>query len=238
MGILYIVSTPIGNLQDITIRAIQVLRSVDFIACENTRKASILLKSIQGKISIASTNKIPELISYHEHNEKKRIDQIINALYNKKSVALVSDAGTPTISDPGFKLVKECVKLGIRIESIPGPCSLITALVVSGLPTDKFLFVGYLPRKLGHRKKFLKNIQASNIYIESTIILFESPHRLIKTLQEMQNVYGDINIVIARELTKIHEEIKRGLISEIIKYYSSSNGKLRGEIVILFSFKT
>jgi len=220
MGTLYVVATPIGNLEDITIRAIKTLLSVNTIACEDTRHTGLLLKHLsnmyhklvydtQGNQSENIENKRPDLISYYEQNEFRRIPEIINALKNGLSVALVSDAGTPAISDPGFKLIRECIQEGIRVESIPGPSSVISALVSSGLPTDKFLFLGYPPRKPGHRKTFFESIKKSREYIKATCILFEAPHKLLKTLTEMQEVFGDIEIVIARELTKIHEEIKR-----------------------------
>lgn len=228
MGNLYIVATPIGNLQDITLRAIDTLKKVDAIACEDTRKTSVLLKSlnIEGK----------HLISYYEQNELKRIPEIINALENGLSIALVSDAGTPTISDPGFKLVRECIKVGIKVESIPGPSSPISALVSSGLPTDKFLFVGYPPRKPGNRKRLLKNISSIVQIIEPTLVIFEAPHRLIKTLEEINEVFGDINIVLSRELTKIHEEIRREKISNSLKHFRKTNPK--GEFTILFNLKS
>ena len=253
MGILYIVATPIGNLQDITIRAIKILKSVDAIACEDTRKTGILLKYINtrhsgesrskrrlqnpsfgdsGRASLARmTNLQPRLISYYEQNELQRIPEIINALKNGLNIALVSDAGTPTISDPGFKLVRECIREGIKVESIPGPSSLISALVSSGLPTDKFLFLGFLPKKPGHRKALFDNL--TKMPIKTTIIFFEGPHHLVRTLEEMKQVFGDIDIVISRELTKIHEEILRTKISESIVHFSKVAPK--GEFVILFN---
>jgi len=236
MGTLYIVSTPIGNLQDISIRAIKVLNNVDFIACEDTRKTRLLLKFSRNYIEPGDVNSHPDLISYYEHNEMARIPQIINALKNNNDIALVSDAGTPAISDPGFKLIRECIRQGIKVESIPGPSSIIQALVISGLPTDKFLFLGYFPKKPGRKKKLLESIKESNKYIEATIIAFEAPHRLLDTLKEILSNYGDIEIVVARELTKIYEEVKRGSVSDIIKYYSQEI-KPKGEFVILFSFK-
>lgn len=231
MGTLYIVATPIGNLQDITLRAVKTLQSVDAIACEDTRKTGMLLKYIREKISTDVQTKKPLLISYYEQNEFKRIPQIITFLKNGGSVALVSDAGTPTISDPGFKLVRECVKEGVKVESIPGPSSLISALVVSGLPTDKFLFLGYLPKKPGHRLKLLQNYTLNPI--PCTLIFFEAPHRLVKTLEEMKEIFGDIDIVICRELTKVHEEIRREKISEAIKHFEQVVPK--GELTILFN---
>lgn len=231
MGTLYIVATPIGNLQDIALRAIKTLQSVDAIACEDTRKTGILLSRI---LPISNTPNKPRLISYYEQNELQRIPEIINALMNGLNIALVSDAGTPTISDPGFKLVRECIKERIRVESIPGPSSVISALVSSGLPTDKFLFMGYPPRKPGHRKKTFQSLTTVLRSIKVTVIFFEAPHRITRTLEELREVFGDIDIVICRELTKIHEEIRREKISTSIVHFSNTNPK--GEFVILFNF--
>lgn len=225
MGNLYIVATPIGNLQDLSFRAVEILKRVELIACEDTRRCGLLLKHI-GRVSA------PTLLSYYEESELRRIPQIINALKNGLSVALVSDAGTPTISDPGFKLVRECIQQGIRVESIPGPSAAISALVSSGLPTDKFLFVGYLPRKQGKRTKFLQDINSIVQTIKLTIIIFEAPHRLAQTLGELKEVFGEIDIVIARELTKVHEEIRREKISGSINHFQQKAPK--GEFVILF----
>lgn len=236
MGILYVVATPIGNLQDISKRAITTLSSVDAIACEDTRRAGILLQQLNISVETRFTSvngKKPQLISYYEQNELQRIPQIITALKNGLSVALISDSGTPTISDPGFKLVRECIREDITVESIPGPSSVITALVVSGLPTDKFLFLGFLPRKSGHRIKMLQNISLIVQTVKLTVIFFEAPHRLIGTLEEMQKAYGDINIVICRELTKVHEEIRREAISESIQHFSKI--KPKGEVTVLFN---
>lgn len=234
MGILYIVATPIGNLQDITLRAIKTLQSVDVIVCEDTRKTGLLLQRIIQTSEVESTRPLrSRLISYYEQNELQRIPEIINALKNGLNIALVSDAGTPTISDPGFKLVRECIREGIRVESIPGPSSAISALVSSGLPTDKFLFLGYPPKKPGHRKDFFRNIASMIRIIKATIIMFEGPHRIIRTLEEMKEIFGDIDIVICRELTKIHEEIRREKISDSITHFIKTNPK--GEFVILFN---
>lgn len=239
MGILYIVATPIGNLQDITLRAIEILLRVDFIACEDTRKTGMLLKYIKDKHLLntmaGELPRKPVLISYYEQNEFQRIPGIINSLKNGCNVALVSDAGTPTVSDPGFKLVRECVNEGIRVESIPGPSSVVSALVVSGLPTDKFLFLGYPPHKPGHRKKLWENVKESLNSIKSTVIFFEAPHKLIRTLEELKNIYGDIDIVICRELTKIHEEKRREKVSQSLDHFSKTNPK--GELVILFNIR-
>lgn len=228
MGILYIVATPIGNLQDITLRAIKTLQSVDAIACEDTRKTGMLLSKI---LPIDASK--PRLVSYYEQNELQRIPEIINALKNGLNIALVSDAGTPTISDPGFKLVRETIREGISVESIPGPSSVISSLVSSGLPTDKFLFFGYPPKKPGHRKTFFHNVASMIRIIKVTIIMLEAPHKIIRTLEEMKEVFGDIDIAICRELTKIHEEIRREKISTSIEHFSEINPK--GEFVILFN---
>ncbi len=220
MGILYLVATPIGNLSDITLRALDTLKSVDLILAEDTRHSGLLLAHYQIK---------KPLLSYEEHNELQRIPEIIEKLKAGQNIALISDAGTPTISDPGFKLVREAIKMGISVVSIPGASSILTALTSSGLPTDKFLFLGYLPKKEGHRKKLLENCELNPVVC--TLIIFEAPHRLLKTLQEMQDVFGDREIVICRELTKIHEEIRREKISESIIHFRKVNPK--GEFVIL-----
>lgn len=218
---LYLVSTPIGNLKDITLRAIEILSSVDVIACEDTRKTGLMLQNLK------IINK-PQLLSYYEENEKGRIPQIISFLREGKDVALVSNAGTPTISDPGYKLVRECLNQGIMVESIPGPSSVLTALTVSGLPTDRFLFLGFLSKKEGKRK-----ITLASLPKKTTIIFFESPFRLVKTLKELKEIFGDIDIVICRELTKVYEETRREKISNAINHFFEV--KPRGEFVILFN---
>lgn len=243
MGTLFIVSTPIGNLEDITIRAIKTLLSVDTVACEDTRRTGLLLKHLRSTYHTLahdtqvndSENKTPDLISYYEQNEFRRIPEIINALKNGLNVALVSDAGTPAISDPGFRLIRECVREGIRVESIPGPSSVISGLVSSGLPTDKFLFLGYPPHKPGHRKQLYQNLLKcieSFKNIQPTVVLFEAPHKLITTLQELQEVFGDMEITICRELTKMHEEVRRESINKSIQHFSKQTPK--GEFVLLF----
>lgn len=234
-GTLYIVSTPIGNLQDISLRAAKILQTVHAIACEDTRRAGTLLKFIRENTLLATGGNRPYLVSYFEQNELKRIPQIITFLKNGQDIALISDAGTPTISDPGFKLVRECVKEGIKVESIPGPSSVTSSLVVSGLPTDKFLFLGYLPRKGGHREKLLQNLKKNLQLLKFTVIFFEAPHRLIQTLNEIQKIFGDIDAVICRELTKIHEEVRREKISSSIKHFTEIAPK--GEFVILFNLE-
>ncbi len=237
MGILYIVATPIGNLEDISIRALKTLMHVDGIACEDTRRTGTFLQVLDQRyhkiiFSEGETYHRPELLSYHEHNELQRIPEIITALKNGLNIALISDAGTPAISDPGFKLIRECIVQGIQIEAIPGPSSVISALVVSGMPTDKFLFLGYPPRKPGHRKDFFKKVLVSQEQLSSTVILFESPHKLITTLTDLQSVFGDIDIVICRELTKIYESKRREKISITLEHYKKTVPK--GEYVLLF----
>jgi len=235
MGILYIVSTPIGNLQDIGIRAIKILTEIGYIACEDTRKTGFLLKKMRDIYSkLYPGNQMqerPYLLSYFEQNEEKRIPEIINFLKNGQDIALVCDAGTPAISDPGFKLIREAIREGVEVESIPGPSSVISALVVSGLPTDKFFFAGYPPKKPGHRKSLLIKLKKTKEELKFTIILFEAPHKLLRTLLEIKDVFGDVDLVLARELTKIFEEVKRDNLSSLIGYFEKKNPK--GEFVIL-----
>ena len=232
MGNLYIVSTPIGNLQDITLRALETLASVDFIASEDTRHTTILIKKYFEENPREITDK---LFPYYEEIEVQKIPQVMNLLLNDKNVALVSDAGTPTISDPGFKLVREALANKIKVISIPGPTSLISALVSSGLPTDKFQFLGFLPQKPGHRLKFLIDLKKSLEILSSTVIFFESPYKIKKSLIDLKEVFGDIEIVVGRELTKIHEEVIKDKISIFIEKYEKSSPK--GELVILFNLK-
>lgn len=236
MGTLYIVATPIGNLEDITIRAIKTLFSVDGIACEDTRKTGQLLKILKEKhpgfVQEKYLDERARLMSYYEQNENFRIPEIINALKNGLNIALISDAGTPLVSDPGFRLVRECVKEGIKIEAIPGASSVLASLTVSGLPSDKFLFLGYPPHSGGKRAKLYENTKKSLEYIDSTVVLFEAPHKLLTTLSELQVEFGDIEIVICRELTKIHEEVRREKISEAITHFEKTNPK--GEFALLF----
>lgn len=216
-GILYIVSTPIGNLEDITHRALRILKEVPLIAAEDTRRTRILLSHY--KINTP-------LISYFEHNRFTRIPRIIDHLSSGHSLAVVTDAGTPGISDPAYKLVRAALKAGCRIEPIPGASAFLTALVSSGLPTDRFLFEGFLPAKKG-RKQRLKQI----VEEKATIIFYESPNRLLRTLKDILTVMGDRPATIGRELTKLHEEIIRGKISTLISYFTTTAP--RGEFVIM-----
>jgi len=217
-GSLYVVSTPIGNLADITLRAIEVLKSVDLIAAEDTRHTKILTSRYDIKTP---------LTSFYEYNKLSKGERIIGQLKEGKSVALVSDAGTPGISDPGSSVIKAAIDNGIDVIPIPGPAALIAALVVSGKPTHRFSFEGFLPVKRGARVKRLKEIAASG----RTAVLYESPHRLLKTLRDAAEVFGDAEIVCARELTKKFEEIRRERITDLIAHFEAQ--KPRGEFILV-----
>jgi len=225
---LYLVSTPIGNLEDIALRALNTLFSVEIVLCEDTRKTLNLLEHYR-----KPGQSLPKLISYFEENELKRIPEVISELKKGTNIALVTNSGTPTISDPGFKLVRECWKEGIKVITIPGPSSPIAALASSGLPTDKFIFLGFPPNKSGQRIKLFTNLKESLKSISSTVIFFESPFRIQKSLVDLKDVFGDIEIVICRELTKVFEETKKGKISQLIDHFSKV--KPKGELVILFN---
>ncbi len=216
-GILYIVSTPIGNLKDITYRAVETLQNVSLIAAEDTRHSGILLKHYNIKT--------PQ-VSYFEHNRFTRIPKIIETLKSGSDIAVITDAGTPGVSDPAYKLVRAAIDENIKIESIPGSSALLTALVSSGLPTDRFLFEGFIPSKKG-RKKRLETIKDEN----ATIVFFESPHRLGRTLKDIYAVFGNRPAVLARELTKMYEEIIRGTVAELMTYFSQKAPK--GECVLM-----
>jgi 16S rRNA (cytidine1402-2'-O)-methyltransferase len=218
-GILYLVSTPIGNLGDITYRAVEILNSVDLIACEDTRHSKILLD----RYGIQKP-----LTSYFDFSERKRAPQIIEKIQNGSSVALISDAGTPGVADPGYRLIAEAIRCRVRIEALPGPCALVQALVLSGLPTDQFIFEGFFPVKDGPRRKRLLSLKNET----RTVIFYESPHRLLKTLKAIREVLGDIPIVVARELTKKFEEIIREKVSGAIALFEQK--AVLGEFVILF----
>jgi 16S rRNA (cytidine1402-2'-O)-methyltransferase len=215
---LYIVPTPIGNLKDITLRSLDILEKVDYIFCEDTRRTKILLDHYQIK------NK--NLISYFAPKEEEKIPYLLEILKNNDA-ALVVDAGMPVISDPGYKLIKVCLENNIKIEVLPGPSSFLTALVGSGFPLDKFLFLGFLP------KKGLKNYLEKFKNLEVTIIFYESPKRILKTLRIIKEVFNEGKIVIAREISKIYEEYLRGNLDEMIKVLEKRN--LKGEITVIFS---
>ena len=218
MSKLYIIPTPIGNLKDITIRAIEILKEVDLILAEDTRKSIKLLSHF---------DIITPMSSYHQHNEHKKLDSIIHKLKSGKTLALISDAGTPSISDPGFLLVRECVKNKINFETLPGPTALIPSLINSSFSSERFIFEGFLPIKKG-RVKRLDSLKDET----RTIILYESPHKLIKTINDLIHTLGSKRRVsVSRELTKIYEETIRGELTEILDYFN--NKKLKGEFVIV-----
>ncbi len=237
MGNLYLVATPIGNLEDITIRAIKTLFSVDGVICEDTRKTGLLLRELRKRYpdyaQPSNGEKYQRMLSFYEQNELQRIPEVITALKNGLNLALVSDAGTPLISDPGFKLVRECIKRKINVISVPGVSAVISSLILSGFPTDKFLFLGYPPRKEGNRRKYFLQAKDSQKSIMSTMIFFEAPHKIRRTLGEIRDIFGNIPIVLCRELTKIHEEIRHELIAEAIEHFEKHEPK--GEFVILIN---
>lgn len=222
-GTLYIVSTPIGNMEDITLRALRILKEVDLIAAEDTRRTGLLLKhfGIQAPLT-----------SYFEGNELKKKEFILAKLKEGKNVALVSDAGTPGVSDPGFRLIQLAIENQLPIVPIPGSSAVITALSVSGLPTDAFLFKGFLPHKSKKRRDLLKELEN----VRETLIFYESPHRISETLRDILEILGDREIVLTRELTKVYEEIIRGKVSEILNQIGDRT--LKGEITLVISGKT
>lgn len=239
-GNLYIVSTPIGNMQDITIRAIKTLFEVDVIFSEQAQKTGMLLnRIIEDYPMLVQGNKKPRIISFNEFEEEMKIYEVIQLVEAGQNAALVSEAGTPLISDPGFKLVRKAYEKGIHVIPVPGASSVIASLTVSGLPTDKFGFVGFPPKSIGKKTNFFTKLKTSREHVEKefrlTVIFFESPHRISETLQVMLEVFGDVEIVIARELTKIYEEVLRGKISDLLKDKSIVNP--RGEFVVMFNTK-
>ena len=217
---LYVVATPIGNLGDITLRAIEVLKTVDVVAAEDTRRSGILLKLLGIK---------KPFVSYHEHNEATRTPELVEGLARGENVALITDAGTPGVSDPGFRLIRECIKRGVPFTIIPGPSSILTALVGSGFSTDKFSFGGFLPVKSGQRERELRAAAER----DETTIFFESPYRLIKTLVACAEVMPDRQVCVARELTKKFEEFRRGTAVDLLAHYQTHPPK--GEIVFVIS---
>ena len=217
-GTLYLVATPIGNLADITHRALDVLTNVAVIACEDTRHTRKLLQHYG-----IST----KTISYHEHNEQERARQLIQTLREGKDVAVVSDAGTPSISDPGYRLVRAAIDNDLAVVPVPGPSALISALIAAGLPTDEFFFGGFLPARSNARRTRLTDLRS----VPGTLVFYEAPHRLADTLKDAYEILGEREAVVARELTKLHEEFKRGRLSGLAEHYS--NEEPRGEIVLL-----
>lgn len=222
LGKLYLVPTPIGNLKDITLRALEVLKFVDIVAAEDTRQTLKLLNHFEIKKS---------LMSYHKHNEQEKSEDIIELLKEGHNIAIVTDAGTPGISDPGTVIVKKCINENIDFEVLPGATAITTALVYSGLDTTKFLFRGFIPRENKERKILLNEIKD----VKESIILYESPYRVVSTLETLLEYLGNRNIAVCRELTKLHEEIKRGKIDELIDYFKNTAPK--GEFVLVIEGK-
>lgn len=215
---LYLVPTPIGNLQDITLRALDVLKKVDLILAEDTRNTIKLLNHFQV---------IRPLSPFHQHNEHQVLQHLVNQLMEGKNIALVSDAGTPGISDPGFLLVRECIKVGVKVECLPGATAFVPALVNSGLPSNRFVFEGFLPQKKGRQTMFKKLAEE-----ERTMIFYESPHRLVRTLEDMIQYFGaDRLCCVSRELTKIYEENARGTLLEVCEHFKKK--EVKGEIVMV-----
>ena len=215
-GNLYIIATPIGNLEDITLRAIRILKEVDLIAAEDTRHTLKLLNHLE--IS-------KPLISYHRHNEEIRTEELIKELKTGKNIGLVSDAGTPGICDPGEEIIKKCIEESIKIVPIPGACAMINALITSGISTKEFIFLGFLPLNKKSRKEKLEEIKNAN----KTIILYEAPHKLKSTLNDLSLILEDRSVVLARELTKIHEEYIRGTVKELME----KTDNLKGEMILI-----
>jgi 16S rRNA (cytidine1402-2'-O)-methyltransferase len=214
----YLVSTPIGNLDDLCARAAETLRSVDCVLAEDTRRTRVLFERYGIRTPIRS---------YHDHNKERMAPVIVREIGEGKSFALVADAGTPLICDPGYYLVRKLLEEGVAITAVPGPCALTTALVLSGLPPDRFTFYGYLPRKPGERDRLIEEAARS----AHTCIFYESPRRLLKTLQAFSRILGEREVVIARELTKVHEEIRKGDAAGLLEHYTETPP--RGEITIL-----
>lgn len=218
MGTLFIVATPIGNLEDITFRAVRILSEVDLIAAEDTRKSKVLLTRY---------NINTPMTSYHKFNIRSKTPHLIGLMKEGKNIALVSDAGMPGVSDPGHEIIRESVDQNIRIEVVPGPSAAISALVASGLPTDRFTFVGFLPKKPGRKKKTLEGLKSEG----GTIIIYESPYRLVRTLEDIQKIMGDRHVAVCRELTKKFEEIIRGKAGDVREKIKER--KLKGEMVVV-----
>jgi 16S rRNA (cytidine1402-2'-O)-methyltransferase len=218
-GTLYVVSTPIGNLEDITFRAVRVLKEVKLIAAEDTRRAGILMGAYGVKTA---------LTSFHAHNTREKIPSLLATLESGGDVALISDSGTPGISDPGVLLVRGCVEKGITVTAAPGPAALIVALVLSGKPTHSFIFEGFLSSKPARRRRQLEELKDE----KRTVIVYESPHRIIRLLEDLSEIEGDREVAVARELTKKFEEIKRGKASEVLDHFREK--KPRGEFIVVF----
>ena len=223
-GILYVVSTPIGNLEDITHRAVRVLSEVDVIACEDTRHTRKLLNHYGVNT---------KTVSYHEHNERERAAELLESLESGLDLAIVSDAGTPGISDPGFRIVQLALENGVPVVPVPGPTALIAALVASGLPSDEFFFGGFLPARKSQRRTRLMELAS----IPATLVFYEAPHRIAESLRDAREILGEREAVSARELTKLHEEILRGRLSELAQRFSTGEEGARGEMVLMIDRK-
>jgi 16S rRNA (cytidine1402-2'-O)-methyltransferase len=221
-GTLYVVATPIGNLEDITLRALRVLKECDVVAAEDTRHSGQLLRHF----GISKP-----LLSYFQFNEAKRSEEILDRLRQGQKVALVTDAGTPGISDPGERVISAVLTAGLRVESVPGPCALVTALISSGLPTDEFHFVGFLPHKSGQRRSRLEALGG----VPGTLVLYESPYRIVRLLQELTGIWPDRRVVLARELTKKFEEVRSGTPRQLLEELQKRS--IKGEFVVLLAPK-
>lgn len=222
MGKLYVVPTPVGNLEDMTFRAIRILKEADLILAEDTRTSGILLKHFEIKNA---------MMSHHKFNEHKTVDGIVNRIKAGETVALISDAGTPAISDPGFLVVRECVRHGIEVYCLPGATAFVPALVASGLPNDRFCFEGFLPQKKGRMTRLNSLVEEKR-----TMIFYESPYRLLKTLGQFAEVFGsDRQVAVCREISKIHEECVRGTLTEVMEHFTMNEPK--GEIVVILGGK-
>ncbi|MDL2303736.1 16S rRNA (cytidine(1402)-2'-O)-methyltransferase [Bacteroides sp. OttesenSCG-928-D19] len=218
MGKLYVIPTPVGNLEDITFRAVRLLKEVDFILAEDTRTSGILLKHLEIK---------KPMFSHHKFNEHKTVETVVNRVLAGETAALISDAGTPAISDPGFLVVRQCVRAGVEVECLPGATAFVPALVASGLPNDRFCFEGFLPQKKGRMTRLKSLVEETR-----TMIFYESPHRLLKTLNQFAEYFGtERRGTVSREISKLHEETLRGTLAELIEHFSQTEP--RGEIVIV-----
>ena len=228
-GVLFVVATPIGNLQDLTLRALETLKSVDLIACEDTRQTGKLLvhHGVKRPPRPAGSQSLGGLTSLHDHNESAKAPELINRLRAGESIALVSDAGTPLINDPGWRLVRGAIDAGVPVTWIPGAAALIGALVLSGLPTDRFVFEGFLPAKPTARRKRLEALKGE----ERTVVCYESSHRLLRTLNDLEELFGETQIACARELTKMFEEVRRGTAQELRAHFEQRAP--RGEFVLV-----
>ncbi|MGB4191475.1 MAG: 16S rRNA (cytidine(1402)-2'-O)-methyltransferase [Rickettsiales bacterium] len=224
-GKLYIVATPIGNIKDISFRAIEVLENVDFIICEDTRVTNVLLRNYNVK---------KPLLVYNDHSDQVMRNKILSLLDEGKNLALVSDAGTPLISDPGYKLIQALHKNNIIVNAIPGPCSVVAALSIAGVATDRFMFMGFLPSKVNAKSSVFAEVQA----IKTTLVFFESSNRLLETLEVIEDYFANRKVAIVREITKIYEEVVKGSAVQVAQYFNNHPDKLRGEIVLIIDSPT